>query len=327
MEYYNCTKCGKETILQTMCWDCREEAMRQRDRNRRARRRTLLAVGIVAAIMLAAILAIAAPINPRADVNGDGCVNAADLLAVRAPGNWGECVATPTPEPMRRLVAYTGTDPDACVFDVRQKGQLFAELDIQSSAHAIMAAGIWNPAGLTARDCSIMSIGYGIYSEADRLSILQCEINAKYRDPLRIAGGTGVLVEDTTFALPLADVAVRIHGSASDITFRRCMFNCYSWGVDIGEQYGGAGGCVRNVSFEDCIFIASPHTMHAVRIRGQNVRLIRCIGKGFDKAQPGATFATVEKHSCEPVGAKLIGCSVDGGKALLKSKWTDTEVK
>lgn len=277
--------------------------------------------------LLVNLYILAAPINPRADVNQDGCVDAADVLEVRRPGNWGECVSTPPPEPMRRLVAYTGTDPDACVFDVRQKDQLLAELDIQSSAHAIMAVGLWNPAGLTARDCSITSIGYGVYSEADGLKILRCEINAKYRDPLRIAGGTGIVVEDTTFALPLADVAVRIHGSASNITFRRCTFYCYSWGVDIGEQYRGAGGCVRNVTFEDCTFIASPHTIHAVRIRGQNVRLVRCKGIGFNKAQSGATFATVEKHSCDPTGVVLEGCSVDGNKPLLKGRWADTEVK
>jgi len=272
-------------------------------------------------------LAYSAPADQRADVNQDGCVNAADLLIVRDPSNWQQCVATPAPT--RTVVSYSGP-PESTAYDVRTSATVLANLDIRSTQRGIVADEFWGALGvqgLLIEDCTVNSHSYGLYSGISGVTVLRTTFNAAMRDPVRITNGSGYTFEDCTFSMPQADVAVRIHGSASNITFRRCTFYCYSWGVDIGEQYRGAGGCVRDVTFEECTFIASEHTIHAVRIRGQNVTLLRCRGIGFDKALSGATFATAEKHSCEPTGARLIGCTVDGGKPLLKGKWKDTEVR
>lgn len=276
---------------------------------------------------LFAVIALAAPLDPRADVNGDGCVNAADLLIVRAPENWQQCVATPPPT--RTVVSYSGP-AESTAYDIRTSATMLVDLDIRSTQRGIVADSFWaarGVQGLLIENCTLTTQSYGLYSGISGVTVLRSTFAAEMRDPVRITGGSGITFEDCTFALPLADVAVRVHGDASRIVFRRCTFHCWSWGLDIGEQYRGAGGCVRDVLLEDCVFIAYPTTIHAVRIRGQNVRLIRCIGKGFDKAQSGATFASVEKHSCDPTGAVLEGCTVDGGKALLKGRWADTEVK
>lgn len=298
-------------------WEYRDE------RNRKI----LLGAIVLGFFGLLAAIALSAPIDPRADVNQDGCVNAGDLAVVRQPGNWGECVETPPP--VRKVVSYSGP-AESTAYEIRLPATVLSNLDIRSTQRGIVADEFWaalGVQGLVIEDCDIRTHSYGLYSGISGVTVLRTTFTAEQRDPVRITNGTGYTFEDCTFSMPLADVAVRVHGNASRVTFRRCTFYCWSWGVDIGEQYRGAGGCVRDVTFEDCTFVASPHTIHAVRIRGQNVRLVRCKGVGFDKAQSGATFATVEKHSCEPTGAVLEGCTVDGGRPLLKSRWADTEVR
>lgn len=80
------------------------------------------------------------------------------------------------------------------------------------------------------------------------------------------------------------------------------------------------------VLLEDCTFIASPHTMYGVRVRGQGVRLVRCKGIGFARAQPGAALVTFERHSCDPIGGVVEGCTCDG-RPIVKQRWHDTEVR
>lgn len=264
--------------------------------------------------------------NPRADVNQDGKVDAADLLAIRAPENWQKKIR-PEGVPELTTIRYDGTDKDACVVDVRSVNAEIRNQLVLSTAHGIVLSQIWKPYGCTISGCTIETEGYGIYTEADRLIVNYTAIKARRRDPLRIANGFGLRFNYGECHMPLSDVATRIHGDAQDIVFTGWTFHCWSWGIDIGEQYRGAGGCVRDVLLEDCTFIASPHTIHGIRIRGQGVKLVRCKGIGFDKAQSGATFASVEKHSCDPTGCVLESCTVDGNKPLLKGRRQDTEVK
>jgi hypothetical protein len=291
----------------------------------------ILGVAAIAVLFLASQScnqrAEAAPLNPRADVNQDGCVDANDLLEVRRPGNWGECVATPPPA--RKVVSYSGP-AKSTAYDITYGGRVLENLDIRSNQRAIVADVFWakrGAYGLTIRDCTIESVDYGLYTGFSGVTVQRTTIRTTGGSIVRVTDGVGVLFEDCTFTSGAADTAVRVC-NGRDITFRRCKFiGCRPYGLDIREQYRGEGGCPRDVLLEDCEFIASADTIHAVRIAGQGVRLVRCRGLGFDKALSGATFATVEKHSCDPTGAVLGGCSVDGGKPLLKSKWTDTEVK
>jgi len=264
--------------------------------------------------------------NPRADVNQDGKVDAADLLAIRAPENWQKKIR-PEGVPELSVLRYDGTDKDACVVDVRTPNAILRRHLILSTAHGVTLSKIWKPYGCTIEGCDIQTEGYGIYTEGDRLTVRDTIIAARRRDPIRIAGGFGLVFGEGSCAMPLADVATRIHDDAQNILFRNWDFYCWSWGVDLGEQYRGAGGVVRDVRFENCRFYASEHTIHAIRIRAQNVHLRNCHGIGFNRALPGATFASVERHSCDPTGVVLEGCTVDGGKPLLKSRWADTEVK
>jgi hypothetical protein len=269
--------------------------------------------------------------DARADVNQDGLVNGADILAIRSPDNWNKPVRptdVPQPPPAeRQRIVYAGTDQDACALDVRASNRLVQSADITSTSHGVMNSAAWKTAGLTLRDCLIETIGYGIYSECEGLSILGSRIHAQLRDPIRIAGGRSILVQDCQIDPVSAAVAVRVHDNARDVMFHRVKFrNANPWCADLGEQYRGAGGVVNNVIFVDCEFQACPQTVMAVRVRAQNVVVRNCRGIGFDKALPGAVLVSVERHSCDPIGCRIEGCSIDGNKQLVGQRWSDTVV-
>lgn len=276
--------------------------------------------------------------DERADVNQDGRVDAADLLSIRDPANWGKLVRPAEPD-TSGWTQYTYAAPllddgepdrDASAYDVRTN-RTIERVALTSDARGITADKYWVQKGdvnrLDIRDVDFNTHGYGLYSGVPNLTVERARFNATHRDPIRIEAGYNLKFRNGSCLMPEADVATRIHGDAYDIEFTDWDFYCWSWGADLGEQYRGAGGVVHHVTFKRCRFFASQHTIHAVRIRAQHVKLVDCHGIGFDKAQDGATFATVERHSCDPIGAVLEGCSVDGGKPLLKSKWTDTEVR
>lgn len=262
--------------------------------------------------------------NPRADVNQDGVVDAADLLAIRSPENWQRKIR-PEGVPELTVIRYDGTDPDGCAVDVRSNGYALNRTTVLSKAHGIVADPYWKTNGLYVRNCDIQTEGYGLYSGASTVIVVNTTIAVRNRDPIRIVGGFDMDFVGGKCAMPLSDVATRIHGDAYDIIFIDWDFHCWSWGVDLGEQYRGAGGVVHHVTFYRCRFYASVHTMYGVRVRAQHVTLKDCKGIGFASAQPGAALVTFERHSCDPIGGVVEGCTCDG-RPIVKQRWHDTEV-
>lgn len=274
--------------------------------------------------------------NPRADVNQDGVVDVADLMAIRAPENWQRKVRPPDqPEP-DLVLRYEGTNQDGCALDVRTSKIVLANAAVRSTAHGIVASRIWQPHGLTLSQCDIETEGYGLYSEASALTVRDTVIAARRRDPIRIAGGEGLRFERVAVKPTESAAAWRIHGDPRDgaaNAVRRVLIlgcsieGCWPWGIDLGEQYRGAGGIVDDVIIEDCVFHATPNTRYGIRIRARRVTVRDCAGVGFDKAAEGAALVQIERHNIDPTGCVIEGCTCDGGRPVVGNRWSDTVIR
>lgn len=262
--------------------------------------------------------------NPRADVNGDGIVNAADILEIRRPGNWGLPTKAPEP-PAGTLYRYDGTDPWAAAIDVRGDMEVIGA-DIISTAYGIVA---WAPqtARLRVEGCKFETEGYGLFTRTNNLVVRDSEFYARNRDPIRIAGGTNLLFEGIYIGGTLSAASWRIHGDTRDVTIRSAqIYATNPWALDLGEEYRGAGGVVRNVLIENVDIYATAATRMGMRIRAQNVTLRNVRGHGFDRTDPGVGLFQFEKHSCEPTGCRVENCTVDDGRKVVVTPWVDTVV-
>lgn len=275
-------------------------------------------------------------VNPRADVNQDGVVDAADLLAIRSPENWQKKIR-PADQPEPALVLnYAGTDQDGCALDVRRPNIALSNSDVRSTAHGVVASRIWQPHGLSLSHFDIQTEGYGIYSECNGLKVRDTTIAARQRDPIRIAGGQDLWFERVTVKPTQSAAAWRIHGDPRDgqandvrrVVILGCSIEgCWPWGIDIGEQYRGAGGLVEEVQIIGAHFYATANTRYGIRIRARRVTVRGCVGHGFDKASPDAALVQIERHNIDPIGCVVENCICDGGRPIVGSRWSDTVVK
>lgn len=277
--------------------------------------------------------ASAAASLPRADLDGNGRVDLADYAILQAELDAPRPTPTPspTPEPMRQLIEHLGP-ADSCAYDIRSAGRTLELLEIRSNQHGVMADDVWAAArNLTIRDCWIRSVGYGVYSEIPGLRIVGGRIDAARRAPLRIAGGTDIVIEGLTIGPAeidaetgiMAAVSVRVH-DAQRVIFRDCKFYATNpWGCDVAEQDPNVGTTVGHVLFERCQFYAVPQTRCAVRVRGPDVTVRECEGFNFSPAAEG--FVVVERANIDPARCVVERCKVDANIPIVRRKWDDTK--
>lgn len=189
--------------------------------------------------------------NPRADVNGDGCINGADILEVRSPPNWNKCLGAeapptppptpapaeqflfPTPTPLPQYKHYLNYAPGATI-------TLTRTVNVESQTYVGTSAG-GSPATVILQTTG-QNPTFKVWAN-----------NVEFNN--LIIGGPWQAIE----------------GLGSDHIFRNCKFIGPGDGVVYGEVIKPPTN--RRILFDNCVF---ENTDYGLYMGGANITVVNC---------------------------------------------------
>lgn len=209
--------------------------------------------------------------DPRADVNCDGVVDAKDLLAVRAPGTWGQLVEsnctptpvitpspsptatpTPTPTPTVKPTPTTKPTPTPSATPVPTPASTptptptslpMQKVEQKNSTVQLFSGAVMENIHL------ITTADPGIKVEGSNVTIRNVRVTGPYTG-IDLKSSSNILVEDAVIEVS-GDGIVNtwFFGRPTDITFQRVVFGTAQRATQYGSYLGGKRLNILNCTF------------------------------------------------------------------------------